>query len=279
MPNYGYHLARIEGGFRRAAYRALLPAIAKRPVPAAGEIPLEVYSYSGEAALPEQIASIRSFVRYAGRPARFTVVSDGSYSQRSLELLRSVDPSVAVSNAAEWIPDSTPSELIPYLRDHPTGKQLALIMSLPVQRPALYIDSDVLFFASARSLRSLLGTPNASAFYLVDCQLSADERLFRAEAEKERPVNTGVLLLFGKLDWALSSARFRELDGAPNFFTNQTMAHLTMHANGAQPFDPGKYVLQLDDQFVYRDKYAGPAVALRHYVNPVRHKFWTSLSR
>ena len=38
-----------------------------------------------------------------------------------------------------------------------------------------------------------------------------------------------------------------------------------------------KNVLQLDDQFVYSDRYAKPAIALRHYVNPVRHKFWTSL--
>jgi len=55
------------------------------------------------------------------------------------------------------------------------------------------------------------------------------------------------------------------------------MTHLTMHANHAAPFDPRKYVLQLDDQFVYPDRYANPTIALRHYVNPVRHKFWTSL--
>jgi hypothetical protein len=36
--------------------------------------------------------------------------------------------------------------------------------------------------------------------------------------------------------------------------------------------------LQLDDQFSWRDRYAGARLALRHYVNPVRHKFWTSLN-
>jgi len=49
-----------------------------------------------------------------------------------------------------------------------------------------------------------------------------------------------------------------------------------MHANGARPLDRGRYVLQLDDQFIYRDSYAGPAIVLRHYVNPVRHKFWNA---
>ena len=60
-----------------------------------------------------------------------------------------------------------------------------------------------------------------------------------------------------KLDWSLGIERFLQLNGAPNFFTNQTITHLVMHANGASPLDPAKYVLQLDDQTVYRDRYAG----------------------
>ena len=50
-----------------------------------------------------------------------------------------------------------------------------------------------------------------------------------------------------------------------------------MHANGVQPFDPRRFVLQLDDQFIYPDKYAGPEIVLRHYVQPVRHKFWNQV--
>ena len=67
-------------------------------------------------------------------------------------------------------------------------------------------------------------------------------------------------------------------NGAPNF-SQPDMTHLTMHANAAAPLDETKYVLQLDDQTVYPDRYASDALALRHYVNPVRHKFWTTLWR
>ena len=279
MPNYGYHLARVQGGATRRAYEAMLPQVVRQAVRAAADLPLEVFSYSGAAALPEQVASIRSFVRNAGRPKAFNVVSDGTYSQRSVELLRRADPSVVVSQARDWTPANVPSNVLSYLREHPTGKQLGLIMALPVDRPAFYVDSDVLFFPGAKDIRPLLSIEDVSALYLADCQLSADERLFRSAAEKESPVNTGVLLLFRKLDWSLSIERFRELNAAPTFFTNQTMTHLTMHANGARPFDPAKFVLQLDDQFIYPDAYARPEVALRHYVNPVRHKFWTSFWR
>lgn len=278
MPNFGYHLARAEGSIVRAVYTTLLPVL-----PATGQesvaLPFEVFSYSGEASLPEQIASIRSFLRHAGRPKRFTVVSDGTHSARSLALLRNLDPVVAVSQSTEWVPASLPDRLRRYFTTHPTGKQLALIMSLPKNGSALYVDSDVLFFPGARELASLDTVSGAPAYFLADCRLSADERLFRTPAEARAPVNTGVLFLLRPLNWSCSLERFMELDGEPTFFTNQTMTHLTMHANGAQPFDPRKFVLQLDDQFIYSDLHAKSEIVLRHYVNPVRHKFWTAMRR
>jgi hypothetical protein len=277
MPNYGYHLARAKGRVVRALYRAFLPSIARRKIQAPRSFPLEVFAYSGEAALPEQVASIRSFLRHVGRPPRFTVVCDGTYTQRSLELLKGIDAAVSVSDAGEWIPENMPAEIQPYLREHPTGRQLALIMSLPANAPALYLDSDVLFFEGAQDLLNYTEARDVPAFYLRDCGFSGDDRLLRGASEETEPVNTGFLLLFRPLDWSLGIQRFLAMSGAPNFFTNQTITHLTMHANGAQPFDPRKYVLQLDDQFVYPDRYADASLALRHYVNPVRHKFWTTL--
>ena len=275
MPNFGYHFARAKGGATRALYRTFLGRLPAIEPPRS--FPLEVFSYSGEAALPEQVASIRSFLRNVGRPVHFTVVSDGTYSEQSRRLLKRLDPSVSVSDASEWIPGDLPDEIYPYLTTHPTGRQLALIMSLPKSAPVLYLDSDVLFFAGGNDLQTYVATRDVPAFYLADCRFSGDERLLRDPAEGNDPVNTGFLLLFQKLDWSASVRRFLEMEGAPNFFTNQTMTHLTMHANAAAPFDPRKYVLQLDDQFVYPDRYAQPGIALRHYVNPVRHKFWTSL--
>lgn len=276
MPNFGYHLARLKGNTLRQFYRALLPFIVRRRLNPSRSVALHVFAYSGEAMLPEQIVSIRSFLRYVGRPRSFTVVSDGSHSERSVRLLELVDPIISVVRANQ-LASGLPEKLQEYLRSHPTGKQLALIMSLPVDDPALYVDSDVRFFPAAVDLVKQAGRHDAPAYYLADCQFSGDPRLLRVSAERREPVNTGVLLLFEKLDWSLSINRFLELEGEPNFFTNQTMTHLAMHKNGARPFDPAKYVLQLDDQFVFSDHYAGAALALRHYVNPIRHKFWTTL--
>ena len=279
MPNYGYHLARAKGNATRMIYRALLPSIARRRTPGGTRVPFNVFAYSGEKSLPEQVASIRSFLKNVGRPNRFMVVSDGTLSDRSCAILKSLDPVISVSGFAHWVPTGLPTKIYPYLTTHPTGKQLALIMSLPVDGPTLYVDSDVLFFPAASELIQLSERSGVPALYLADCRLSADERLFRGEAEKAHPVNTGVLFLFEKLDWTLALRRFLELQELPTFFTNQTMTHLTMHANGASALDDRKYVLQLDDQFVYPDRYASGDLVLRHYVNPVRHKFWAAIAR
>ena len=96
IPNFGYHFARWEGDLRRKTYRALLPAIVHRSVHPSRLFPLDVYSYSGEAMLPEQVRSIRSFLRHAGRPKSFTVITDGSHSARSIELLKKIDPVVSI---------------------------------------------------------------------------------------------------------------------------------------------------------------------------------------
>jgi hypothetical protein len=275
-PNFSYHFALWLGNGLRRFYRFLLPAILLFKAKAQRSFPLEVFAYSSDSMLPEQVASIRSFLRHLGRPKSFTVVSDGSHSNRSIRLLKRVDRSVAVTTATP-APAGLPAKLENYLNDHPTGKQLALIMSLPRNGPALYLDADVRFFPAASDLLARGGATGLSAYYLADCKFAGDHRLLHGASEEDEPVNTGVLFLFRKLDWSLSIRRFLELEGEPTFFTNQTMTHLTMHENGARPFDPAKYVVQLDDQCVFADRYAGAALALRHYVNPVRHKFWTSL--
>jgi hypothetical protein len=228
--------------------------------------------------VPEQVRSIRSFLRHVGRPISYTVVSDGSHSDRSIGLLKQIDSVVSVRPSGEQLPPELPERFLHYVTTYPTGKQLGLVMSLPRNGPALYVDSDVLFFGGAADLVRYVSAQEVPAFYQADCQTcSSDPRMFRDSNEELHPVNCGLLMLFRKLDWSLGIRRYLELEGEPTFFTNQTIVHLTMHANGAKPFDERKYVLRLDDQCVYPDRYASRHLALRHYVNPVRHKFWTTL--
>jgi hypothetical protein len=151
-------------------------------------------------------------------------------------------------------------------------------MNLPLNGPVLYTDSDVLFFPEAKQLGSISDSNAPSAYYLPDYQFSGDERLIASSSEKGKPANTGFVFLFRKLDWSIALDRLSRLNGEPIFFTNQTLTHLALHASGALPFDPQKYILQVDDEFIYRDRYAGDSIVMRHYVNPIRHKFWAALA-
>jgi len=277
--NVPYHSARLEGKVVRAFYRGGLFAIVRQTLRIARELPFDVFAYSGENTLPEQVASIRSFLANAGRPKQFTVVSDGSYSDSSIALLERIDDCVRVETKPPELPSGLSKKTEAYLKAHPTGKQLALLLSLPMGAPTLYTDSDVLFFPQACELANIAGTKAVSAFYLADYQFSGDERLISNPAERQNPANTGFVFLFETLDWSPGLARLQTLDGPPSFFTNQTVTHFCMHANGARPFDSKKFVLQVDDEFIYRDIHARASIAMRHYVNPVRHKFWTPFAR
>lgn len=277
MLNFGYRLARAHGAAVRAAYAAALPYLPAPVVRNSKPLPFEVYTYSGEAALPEQIASLRSLLRHAGQPKKITIVSDGTHSRQSLDLLQRLDRNLVIAQPADFVAPDIPSRLHAYLTRHPTGKQLALMMALPMDGPALYLDSDILFFRGAEALTAELFASEGPAAFLADCRLSADERMFRDSRERVNPVNAGFVFWREKLDWASSIERFLDLPGEPIFFTNQTLTHLAMHANEARPLDPKKFLLQLDDQFSYGDFHPNPGRIMRHYVNPVRHKFWTAL--
>src|SRR2546423_4441846 len=275
MWNFGYHLARVRGGLAREAYRVLLPKIVRRQIDSPQALDIDVFAYSNETMFPEQIASVRSFLKYAGRPNNFTIVSDGTHRPQFVRLLREVDSCIRVTCARDFLPEQSSSR--DYFANHPTGKQLALIMSLPRERPALYLDADVLFFPGAVALADLLHNYDAPALYLRDCQDAGDESLLPHPAETADLINTAVSFFFQQHDGSLPIERLQQLGGAPNFFTNQTMTHLAMHTNGARPLDPAKFVLRLDDQFQFGDPYANDSIILRHYVNPVRHKFWEQI--
>lgn len=276
MVNIGYHTARMQGQAIRSMYQAALPWLVKLPIEQNRAIPVAIYAFSCERDLPEQVASIRSFIRYVGVPDSFTVVSDGSYSQKSRHLLSSIGSyvdvvdleSIANNNLCKFVRD--------YAIQHPLGKKLVALMSIPIGKPTIYIDSDILFFPCADSIITIAQLNDLKSWYLPDCGFALDDRLLNA-SERIAPVNSGFMLLKQPLDWDIPLERLERLAGKPNYFTEQTMVHLAMHNSQALPLCPSKFIVALDDQFIYSDKYADNGIALRHYVNPVRHKIWCQI--
>lgn len=265
---------------QRRAYASRLADIVSEGISSAPPVGLHVFSFSAEERLPEQVASLRSFLANAGTPAEFTIVSDGSHTERSCDLLRAVHPCVTVASWRRFLPTS-PRVVRDYAAISWRGQKLAMLVSLPGDRPVLYTDDDILFFAGARELGDLA---HQTGFrYLRDCngrnRRFLDRRLLHHEHERQDSVNSGFLFLPEAPDWRPALRRLEGLVRRPRLFSGQTVVHLTMHSSGAQPFDRSRYVLADDDRGLREDRYIRPDTVLRHYVRPVRHKFWIALDR
>lgn len=274
MVNIPYHVARIQGRLMRSLYKSALPQIAKIPILQTLRVPVTVYALSCERDLPEQVASLRSFIRYAGIPERFTIISDGSYTENSCKLLEGIHPCVEVVPLENLKRTDLPQSVYDYAAQHAMGRKLLALLSIPVNHTTIYTDSDILFFPGASDLVNLANSDNTASRYLPDCASKMDERVIYDDFEKIDPVNGGFIIFKEPLDWRFALERLSKLKELNHYFTEQTLVHLTMHYNQAKPLCSKRYVLSVEDQFIYPDKYADKEIALRHYVNDVRHKFW-----
>jgi hypothetical protein len=272
-------LAHAEGAAARVAYRRALARLARRPLAPPRELPCHLVTFSGEAALPEQVASLRSFLAHAGRPWSATVVSDGTHRPASRALLEAIDPVVRVAEVADVAPAGLPPAVRTYAARAPMGRKLAVELGLPLHgERTLYADADVLFLRGAGALARLVDDPVGAPRFLLDPEPYLDDRL--RPGDRHAPVNGGALLVHRPLDWAPGLSALAALDGAPErWHTEQTVLHLAVHASGGVPFDPARFVVQHDDMRGLRDRHAGPAVVLRHYTTPVRHRLWCRLAR
>ncbi|MCC5601779.1 hypothetical protein [Nostoc favosum] len=274
MVNLGYHTAKMQGKFNRSLYKAALSQIVSIPIKQTRQVPVSVYAFSCERDLPEQVASIRSFIRHVGIPDTFTVVSDGSYTESSCNLLRRVHPCVKVILLQNFLRTDLPQCVLDYAQLHPLGKKLSALMSIPVNGATIYTDSDILFFPGGIDLIDLSKSDDKYSLYLPDCSISLDERIIYDDSEKSNPVNGGFIFFRHEFDWSFAIERLANLQEAPTYFTEQTIVHLTMHHNHGKPICSQKYVLNVEDQFIYPDKSVNKKIALRHYVSDIRHKFW-----
>jgi hypothetical protein len=272
--NIPYHTARVQGKISRSIYKAALSQIVKIPILEKKRIPADVYSMSCERDLPEQIASICSFIRYVGIPDRFNIVSDGSYTKKSCALLRKIHPCVEVLRIENLIIKNLPKNVYEYAAQQAMGKKLAVLLSLPIHKATIYTDSDILFFPGATDLADIINSSDRTSRYLPDCAIKMDERVIYNDAEKLNPVNGGFIIFKEKPNWEFALERLSKLSELNNYFTEQTLVHLTMHHNHAAPLCSQKYILSVIDQFIYQDKFANREIALRHYVSDIRYKFW-----
>ncbi|MFM5887071.1 MAG: hypothetical protein ACKPFD_09940 [Dolichospermum sp.] len=283
MVNIGYHSAKFQGQIHRFFYSKAINNIVNFPVHEYKKVNIDVYAFSCERDLAIQVANIRSFIRYVGIPNKFIVISDGSYSSSSRNILRRINSCVDVIEWKDLVIGDIPKPISNYVVNYPHRaimafwRRLAVLTSISIDKPTIYTDADILFFPGAEELVNLCDSDDSYCWYLPDCLPSLDERILLHNHEKLNPVNAGFFILKQQINWVNSLERVTQFVDVPVYFTEQTVVHLAMHNNQAKPLDKTKFILSVDDQFQYLEKFDKRKIALRHYVNDVRHKFWLNL--
>ena len=275
--SYGYHIARLHGRALRRLHGGLLSERLTTVGPVPADLDVDYLGFSGERDILEQLASLRSFLRYVGRPRRVVLGSDGTHSTESLRQLRRLHDQIEVIPPDTYVEAHLPDRLRAYAAAHPLGKKIAYLMWVRPERTVFYADADVLFFPGADVLRPLLAVSDGPPRYLLDCGLALDPRVCPPDLQEAPPVNSGVWILHERLAWEEPLALLEALTEPFVFHTEQTLFHVAMHRAGGVPLDPARFVMKVDDRFRYRTRYEHDPIALRHYVSNIRHQFWLNL--
>lgn len=237
------------------------------------ELPVTLATITGHRDTAQAVASLLSFCTSVGRPRKVVICDDGSLTAEDCRTLMLLTDAVEFYHEPvdPHLPCSDNLEI--YTASHALGKKLAMLIGLTSdsESPVLYMDTDVLIFHPADHLVSLLLSDDSSPRYMSDANKGAYDN--RIDTQGLDPVNSGFLVFPRRMRWDSALTRCCEAIGDPQWFTEQTVVLFAMHANKAEPLPPDQYLLRWDDRRFQRDV-AGPGAVARHYVIPVRWRFW-----
>lgn len=245
-------------------------------------ITLDVVSFSSSRDFYDQVISILSFLRHVGRPNSWLVYSDGTHDQKQIEqlshfnfltvkIVKSLQSEVVFKN--ELLPYK--KALLDYAEKFPLGKKLMFYLNHPIEKPTLFLDSDILFYAKAADFHFLI-QENVNGWFLPDAEWGClDSRYKDSCPVEDLQVNSGLFLLKKELSDYGSGLDFLEsLGQSYEYFTEQTVFHILFNSNRFAPLDKDTFILNSADQFDFSYLYEREKMAVRHYTGPVRHKIW-----
>lgn len=232
----------------------------------------DIISFSGISNYEDQILSIYSLLYYAGKPFKWTIYSDKSYTKTHKDVFERKFDFVEVK---EWDVYDHYTKIKPisdYLNVCPLGKKLNIILGHECTRQTMYLDSDIIFYKN-------------SPFYLNNALLSkglwyAPDALgevgayFSIERESIYPLNSGLLILNKSFNAEDIYEYLENLKGDYCYFSEQSSFEYAFRKQGANMLDPRQFVIDTSDQFDFSMNHHPGDIAMRHYTSPVRHKMW-----
>jgi hypothetical protein len=237
---------------------------------------IDVVSFSGKRDFEEQVLSILSFLRYAGKPKRWVIYSDDSHTKFHHDFIsRNFDfASIERWNKNEDKYAPYAATLDSYMKYNVLGKRMYAYANHLSDGQIIFLDSDVVFYSAIFEKLDIV-IKDGGSWYLPDAGWGTLDSRYKASHVPEMfQLNGGCFISSPAFSWELAYAYLQSLNNTFEYFSDQTAFHIAFIGQGAKPLDPRVCVLNCDDQFDFSYKYGPEEIALRHYVNPIRHKMW-----
>ena len=265
----GLHLA----SQRRKAFSG---AIRKGKLPLFGSpesIDFEIISFSGSRDFEEQMLSILTFIHHAGMPRIWTLYSDGSHKADEKSFLNQHFPFVRFKLWNENQKIERYPLLEKYLDSCHLAKKLHAILTHPIEGQTIYTDSDVVFYPNI-SLYFSSPLLQSGLWYMSDTNWDSFRKQNAGELKKMYHLNSGFMVLNKTFDFNLNLEYFENLNLQFTYFSEQNSFDYSFGKQKTSLLDPRQFIVSTDDQFNLNTTYLPEKIALRHYINPVRHKMW-----
>lgn len=233
----------------------------------------DIISFSGKRDFEEQVLSILSFLYYAGTPRKWTVYSDGSYSAKEKELLLEKFSFLEVK---EWNHNKKLDNnklLQCYLEVCHLSKKLHVVLGHDYGRQTLYLDSDVVFYTNASAYFNS-GILQQNFWYIADAKSGVFKDPGINNGKEVFELNSGLLILNKEFNFREVLDYLENLHGKFGYFSEQSSFNYAFKKQEAEVLDPNQFIVDTEDQFDFSMGFDRSKMALRHYVNPVRHKMW-----
>jgi hypothetical protein len=220
-----------------------------------------------------------SWYRYL-RPHGFELelAVDGQLSESEKVAAGQLFPDISIYEVETVISPlrETLPALQPFLRGHPLGKKLGLVIALSQKGPVLYSDSDVLAFNRPHELLSHV-EKSVPCYIPEEYEGCYDLKIVgRAKAlgfECIAKFNSGLLYVpQGALSIDLAIGLLAPWrPPVQSWFSEQTVFNVLMANAKAQPLPSERYVVSVCRQFYWERDVDYETIAARHFTTPVRH--------
>jgi hypothetical protein len=231
------------------------------------------------AALQDAVWTAWSWYRYLqANDYGLQLAVDGQIAESEIAAVRQLFPGIAiyeVESALGSLVEKRPA-LTTFLKSHPLGKKLGLVLALSSQGPLLFCDYDVLAFNAPVEILTY-AKKNIPCCIVEDSPGNLDpeiiERCQTLGREYIPGFNSGLFYVpAGALSIDLAAELLEEWRPTrDSWFTEQAVLSVLMRSANAELLPRSRYVVDTRRQFYWDPDVDYTSVVARHFVTPVRH--------